>query len=155
MEAQIRSTMHSAMRDLLTDTLSKHSLTSHDIGWIRSLCNELVDRLNSLTLHRLDLHDRLRRQFDVELIIQMVVNDAFEGSDAVHASNAILGRIAILCAPSQDAKVACLQADVADGKCDIGRLILESHLLIDEIEELSKSATSQSAAEMWRRNAQK
>ena len=140
MEAQIRSTMRSAMRKLLSDTLAKETLTDRDIGWIRSLCSELVARINSLTPNRPDLHAQLESQFDTDLIVQMLSNGAFERSDAMQATDAILGRIAMLCSPSQDKKVETLRSDAERGLHDIGELIFEAHALVDEIEDLAAAA---------------
>ena len=84
-----------------------------------------------------DPRSALRAAFDVELLVQMARHRAVEHADAVAAADAVLERLARLCAPSQDATVAALRADLRSGGCDVARLLAEAHAVIDEIERLA------------------
>jgi hypothetical protein len=135
MDQQIYRKMREAMLDLLNEMFSKTILEKADVDWIRRLCEELRDRINGLTPRRQDLQIAFSAQFDVDLIVQMVANNAFDDTEKKRVCDAIFERLRMLCAPSQDAHVESLHKDAY--KMHLGQLLFDAHGVLDEIDRLS------------------
>lgn len=136
MEVQIRDQMQTAMRNLMSTVFSNQNMSDADLDWLRRLCVELKERINALTPSRSDLHHALEASFDVDLIVQMVRHRAFDRAEFSKATGVILERLSMLCAPVQDQAVETLKLLVKSDECDVGRFLLESNAIIDEIESL-------------------
>ena len=140
LQMQIKETIFKAMQDLLEKNVNNDKLNAKDIDWLISLCSELKTRINKLTPSRKDLHTQLNSAVDVQLIKQMLENNAFETKDAIDLINFVFEhRLKKLCAPCQDEKVAEVHEKILNcenfGK-QISYLIMESNIIIDEIEKL-------------------
>lgn len=143
---QIRKQMHTAFKDLLTQTFRKAQLEESDILWIESLLTELRDRINGLTPSRQDLHASLNSAFDVKLIIQMLRHGAADCNDLIMIAHTITERLATLCAPVQDESVAALKSIVAnaeDMNACLAALLYESNVIIDEIDRLNEDFSTE------------
>lgn len=137
---QIKQMFFQAMRDLLKKCVSKE-LQSKDIDWLVLLCTELKERINKLTPSRKDLHRQLDQSIDIQLVRQMLENNAFDKSDTLQITNCVFDRLKMLCSPSQDQHVAKVHESILlhdDFGFQISSLILESNMIIDEIERLQK-----------------
>jgi hypothetical protein len=148
MEEQLKNTMFKAMRDILKERVNATSkLDKKDVDWLVSLCKELKSRINDLTPSRGDLHVELDKAVDVELIQQMLLNDAFDKDEARKMVDFIFERLKLLCAPSEDAKIAQLHINVltcTDFGEQISSLIIESNMIIDTIERMVETLKKQS-----------
>lgn len=148
MEEQIKNTMFKAMRNLLKERVNVNSkLDEKDVDWLVSLCTELKIRMNNLTPSRRDLHIELENAIDVKLIRQMLLHDAFDKEEARKIVDFIFERLKLLCAPSEDAKVAQLHTIVltcTDFGEQVSSLIIESNMIIDDIERMVAHFKTQS-----------
>ena len=136
---QIQTQMREAMRNLLRETMQKEKLSASDIDWLVRLCDELRNRLSALTPNRADLVDELHRSFDVSLLQQMLHNDALDSMEVLRLGDVILQRLSMLCAPCHDESVASLRKILSDTR-DIGTLIYEANVILDDIESLASNA---------------
>lgn len=141
---QIKTTFYDVMKQSLEQMIETQNFTNENIDWLVRLCTEIKDRLNRLTPRRIDLHAQLSKSMDTELIEQMLKHAAFEHCDLEHLVCCIFDRIDILCAASQDKKAKALKAKILTegnfGKA-VSLLIMETNVLIDEIEELAAHST--------------
>ena len=132
--------------DLLKEmmTTRKGRLDERDVEWVRGLLEEVRNRVLSLTPRRIDLHASFCEGFDVDLIVQMLQNDALEDTEFVKIGCFLLDRIGMLCAPSQDDEIRSLRYSLLSGSVDFPSLLLHFHSIVDEIESLSRSEESES-----------
>lgn len=110
LEAQIHTTMRAAMKKMISEVAAKEDMTDEDADWLAGLVQELVDRMNSLTPSRRDLHEQLATSCDVGLTRQMLRYHAADAKDGAALVGAICGRLRLLCAPAQDEAVRALEA---------------------------------------------
>tara|TARA_B100000945_G_scaffold308222_1_gene297616 strand:+ start:1721 stop:2251 length:531 start_codon:yes stop_codon:yes gene_type:complete len=140
LENQIKNQFYKALQDSIEKMLNTQPMKDNDIKWFIELCNEIKQRLNSLTPNRKDLQKQLNGSFDTKLIEQMLKNSALEKNDIIHVTNCIFERLMMLCAPVQDKEIMQLKTDIQNEPnfaTGIAKLILESNKIIDEIEKLA------------------
>lgn len=136
---QIESTMQRAFESLLEDTFSKDHLTKDDIDWIIRLCKELKKRINDLTPSRMDLHNDFDKSFDIDLIQQMLTNDAFDESDLLSFAQTLEQKLLSLCAPAHDEKIKTFFEQFRCGKNkSIKDVLVESNQILNDIYELNR-----------------
>ena len=139
LENQIKNQFYKALEDSLEKMLNTQPMKQNDIKWFIELCEEIKQRLNSLTPNRKDLQNQLNTSFDTQLIKQMMENQAFEHNDIIHVTNCVFERLMMLCAPVQDKQIQQLKNEIENEQnfgAGIAKLILETNKIIDEIEKL-------------------
>ena len=138
MEDTLRATMHRAFCDALDKISAKPTLTPADVGWLCTLIEEIVGRMKGLVPRRTDLHKQMDAAIDVDLIRQMLLNDAFDAREYNAIVNATYDTLALLCAPSQDSEVARIRAQTLltneSPQFHIGQFIAGTNRIIDDIE---------------------
>lgn len=136
---QIESTLKHAFENLLSDTFSKNNLTENDIDWIVRLCKELKERINNLTPSRIDLHNELDKSFDIDLLKQMLLNDAFDDNDLISLTHTIEHKLLSLCAPAQDENIKMFFNSIRnETKNSIKDVLVGSNQILDDIYELNR-----------------
>ena len=135
---EVRSVMYRAMECKLEEVFEKVD----DIGWIEKLCMELRDRINGLTPRRLDLQESFRREFDVELIVQMLRYDVVDSKELIKILESVWVRLSMLCAPVHDEEISGLLVESRSGNCSIAKMLCAANRIIDDIERLQSSPES-------------
>jgi hypothetical protein len=130
--------MYGAMECKLEDVFEKLD----DIGWIEKLCVELRDRINGLTPRRLDIQESFIREFDVDLIVQMLRNDAVDSDELIKILESVWVRLSMLCAPVHDEEIWGLLVECRSGNCSIAKMLCAANRIIDDIEGLQSSSES-------------
>ena len=132
------SVMYRAMECRLEEVFEKLD----DIGWIEKLCMELRDRINGLTPSRLDLEESFKREFDVELIVQMLRHEAVDSEELKKILESVWVRLSMLCAPVHDDEISGLLLESRSGNCSIAKMLCAANRIIDDIERLQSSPES-------------
>lgn len=78
---------------------------ANDLPWLRSICEDLKERIHKLTPHRKDLRDEWETSFDVDLLMQMIEYKAVESKDVDVMIDLVVTRLELCCAPVQDEAV--------------------------------------------------
>ena len=126
------------MRKKIIETLEQSQGTQHE-NWLRMLCTELIDRICNLTPHRSDLRESIEKNFDVDLVLQMFVHQAFDEDDANNLVNLIFSQLLKLCAPVQDESICNARSVILNNKIISHKLSLLfeiAHEIISDIESL-------------------
>ena len=113
------SVMYRAMECRLEEVFEKLD----DIGWIEKLCMELRDRINGLTPSRLDLEESFKREFDVELLVQMLRHEAVDSEELKKILESVWVRLSMLCAPVHDDEISGLLLESRSGNCSIAKML--------------------------------
>ena len=138
---QIQLQMKRAMHDLVKEIAHKPSPSNADVDWFGRLVGELCERLIGLTPSRRDLHDSLLRQVDIGLMQQMFRHNAFDKQDVTTVSEVFIIRMAMLCAPCQDADVIRARSNIRE--CETGadafvEMITSLNSILDETVRLNE-----------------
>ncbi len=154
LETQVREAMRKAMRSLLRQTFAKEALTAADLAWLRRLCVELRERIDALTPHRADLQCQLHEQFDVDLLMQMLEHDAASAADIAGVATVVIERLAMLCAPCQDADVEALRRTLRGAtEGHIGVLLDGANTILDGIDDYGRSEQARTIRDTLARRA--
>lgn len=115
----------------LREIFAKSKLNEQDLDTVHSLLTGLRDRINKIA----PLESKeFSSAFDVDLIVQMLRNDAFEKDDQYYYGDILFSKLATLCAPVQDAQIQRIRERVRS--THLGILICEAHDLLNQIEML-------------------
>lgn len=132
-----RASMRVRVLEAMRDPSDAH------VGWVRSLCEELRERLRALTPRRQDLRDALDAGFDVDLLMQMFRHGALDREESTVVVDVVFGRLRTCCAPVQDEAVAhahehLLRTD--DVPTRLAVLLEVAHRVLDDIDDLTRRA---------------
>lgn len=125
-----RAAMRAKILDALADPTDEH------VAWVRTLCEELRDRLKRLTPNRQDLHDALDASYDVDLLVQMFRHGAIDLDDSAGVVVVVFDRLARCCAPVQDEAVAHARRHILaidDVAKRLAVLLEIAHQILDDI----------------------
>lgn len=125
----IRAQMRRAFADTLDSVFNQSSLSDEDIQWIETLLLELRNRILALTAAK--EHDQFTAQFDVQLIMQMLRNNAFEAADLDMFGGALFAHLKTIAMPVQD---KALNWESIRSFRHVGSLIVHANMILDEIE---------------------
>lgn len=95
-ECTLIATIQRAFWDAFQDRLRQHDTTQ-----LRAMLHELLHAVHALTPHRTDLHDRLERAVDIELLVQMVAHQSMDTTHFGRATRAVVDHLKPLLAQAR------------------------------------------------------
>ena len=95
-ECTLLATIQRAFWDAFQDRLRQHDTTQ-----LRAMLHELLHAVHALTPHRTDLHDRLERAVDIELLVQMVTHQSMDTTHFGRATRAVVDHLKPLLAQAR------------------------------------------------------
>jgi len=96
---QMREVMHKAFWDKVTEDMAK---TPPDHKHVMVLFDEVKTSIKQLIPHRTDMHEKMDAAVDIELIDQMIRNQAFSHNDLLTALEYLVDMIRMLEPPIED-----------------------------------------------------
>lgn len=152
-ESAFKARVERAMRESFANLIEKACsppVSEEDAKWVSQLYEEMGQRLMSLTPRREDLHLRIEEALDPSLFTQMLAHDAIDTDDVRKVIQFVMGHLLLVCAPSQDASISRVRADLIsriDSGQTLGKvfplLLNEVHSTCDEIDHLARPILAQ------------
>lgn len=103
MELKDKAAVRARLERILT---SPQVSAEEDLKFVRETCEALQTRLCNLLPNRTDLNEVFKREFDIDIVMNMVQYKAIEWTDTESMVEIIFQRLKLCCAPIQDDAVA-------------------------------------------------
>ena len=127
-------------RKKIMDIVASKSPSKEDHEWLKTVCLELKRRVSLLTPNNRRMQEEWATEFDVDLFMQMLKNDALEDHDAQEVVRIMFRRLKLYCAPVQDEAVAHVETTILE-ETDMSRkiaiLVEVSSSIMADIERLT------------------